>query len=152
MKNSQTMKRWQRAFLVFILVVGSAVGVAAGNNIYRAGRGWLAALFVGIFCGGLAGIGTLVFVPGVFRFVGTLLYLRRTKTKLCGLVPEWLFLGVFGLLMFGGAIVLGAGALIRSRVCRAAGGLALITGFGIIALLVLAGFCRVGWRKCARKD
>ena len=147
MQNSPTKNRWQRAFLVFIFVVGAVVGVLTGSSIYNVRHAWLAALLFGFFCGGLASIGTLVVVSGLFRFVGSVLFLRSKKEKMWRYVPAWLFLGVCGLLLFGGGILLGVGKLIGSRVCSAVGGLALVTGFGVFVLLVLVGLCILGWKR-----
>jgi hypothetical protein len=147
MQNTPTKNRWKRAFLVFIFVVGGVVGVLTGSSIYHVRHGWLAGLLFGVFCGGLASIGTLVVVSGLLRFVGTVLYLRSKKEMMWRFVPAWLFLGVYGLLLFGGGILLGVGKLTGSRFCFAVGGLAMLSGFGVIALLALVGLCILGWKR-----
>jgi hypothetical protein len=69
-----------------------------------------------------------------------------------GVLPEWMFLGMFGLLMFGGFILVMAGMVAKDRVSSSVGALAIATAISIVGFLVIVGLCRLGWKKLRKRD
>jgi len=148
MRNETSSERWFGFLNVFFAVgAGVVAGVLVATNCHRGGGGWLGPVLLGIFLGLISALFGLAFFVGFLRFIATLLQLTRTKTIMWRVLPEWMFLGVYGLFVYGGLVLAGIGLLAGNHAVFAVGALALITAFGFLGLLVVFGLCRIGWKR-----
>ncbi|MEN6309472.1 MAG: hypothetical protein ABFD91_17125 [Anaerohalosphaeraceae bacterium] len=150
MQKTPTTNKWQYFIILFLIGVGVLIGTLTASGIYNAGRGWLAALFVGLFCGCLGMVGIHLFLQGILICFGTTSHLRHTKEKMWGVIPVWMPFGIYGLLMFGGVILSVIGRITKSHICSSIGDLALTIALGTIGVLAVIGLSLLGWKKISK--
>lgn len=150
MQKSPTAIKWQYVIILLLIGAGAVIGILTARGIYNAGRGWLAALFVGLFCGCLGMVGIHLLLQGILICFGTTSHLRHTKEKMWGVIPVWIPFGIYGLLMFGGVILSVIGRITKSHICSSIGDLALTIAFGTIGILVVIGLALLGCKKISR--
>jgi hypothetical protein len=148
--QKETTNKWPYVIIFFLIGVGVVIGTLTASGIYNAGRGWLAALFVGLICGCLGMVGIHLFLQGILICFGTTFHLRHTKEKMWGVIPVWMPFGIYGLLMFGGVILSVIGRFTKSHICSSIGNLALTIAFGTIGIFVVIGLALLGWKKISR--
>jgi len=150
MQELQPRIKWQYVIILLLIGAGAVTGILTARGIYNAGRGWLAALFVGLFCGCLGIVGIHLFLQGILIYFGTAFHLRHTKEKMWGVIPVWIPFGIHGLLMWGGVILWVIGRSTKSHICSSIGDLALTVAFGAIGILVFFGLAVLGWKRISR--
>lgn len=150
MQKTPATNKWQYVINLLLIGAGAVIGILAAKGIYNAGRGWVAALCVGLFCGCLGMGGIHLFLQGIFICFGTTFHLRHTKEKMWGVIPVWMPFGIYGLLLFGGVLLSVIGRITKSHMCSSIGDLALTIAFGTIGILVVIGLALLGWKKISR--
>ena len=150
MQKTPTTNKWQYVIMLVLIGAGAMIGILTARGIYNAGRGWLAALFGGLICGCLGMVAIYLFLRGILNYLGTTLHLRHTKEKMWGVIPIWIAFGIYGLLLFGGAILSVIGRIAKSHICSSIGDLALTIAFGTFGILVVIGFAIIGWKNFSR--